>query len=57
MKNNANGISPMIAILLTLLVIFLTIMIFKGGHVFWGIVFTAICADFFADMMLSFCRK
>lgn len=53
MKDNANGISPVIALILTMLVAFLTIRLFIGGHVFWGIVFAVICIDFFADLVLS----
>ena len=56
-RSNANGISPIIAAVLTLLVAVLTIVTFKGGHIFWGIVFAAICVDFFADLMLSMKRK
>ena len=57
MKSNANGVSPIIAIVLTLLVAVLTVVTFKGGHVFWGIVFAVICVDFFADVILSLQRK
>ena len=54
MKSNANGISPVIAILLTLIVAALTVWLFVKGHVFWGVVFALICVDFFADVILSF---
>lgn len=53
MKNNANGISPILALVLTVLVAFLTVRLFIGGHIFWGIVFAIICVDFFADLVLS----
>jgi len=53
MKNNANGINPIVAILLTILVCVLTVVFFTGGHVFWGIVFAIITVDFAADAVLS----
>ena len=54
MKNNPNGISPFIAIILTVLVAVLTVVFFTGGHAFWGVVFALITVDFFADVVLSF---
>jgi len=54
MKNNANGINPIVAILLTVLVCVLTVVFFKSGHVFWGIVFALITIDFAADVLLAF---
>lgn len=54
MKSNANGISPVICIILTLLVAALTVWMFVRGHIFWGVVFALICVDFFADVILSF---
>ena len=54
MKNNANGINPIVAILLTVLVCVLTVVFFTGGHVFWGIVFALITIDFAADAVLAF---
>ena len=54
MKSNANGISPVIAILVTLIAAALTAWMFVRGHVFWGIVFALICVDFLADVILSF---
>ena len=53
---NGNGISPIVAIILTVLVAVLTVVFFSGGHVFWGIVFALITVDFFADLILSFRR-
>ncbi len=53
---NANGISPLVALILTALVCVLTVVFFTGGHVFWGIVFALITLDFFADVILSFRR-
>ena len=53
MKNNANGISPILALVLTVLVAFFTVRLFLGGHVFWGIVLAVICIDFCADLVLS----
>ncbi|MBQ8076263.1 MAG: hypothetical protein IJ237_09820 [Oscillospiraceae bacterium] len=53
MKNNANGISPILALVLTVLVAFFTVRLFTGGHIFWGIVFAVICVDFCADLVLS----
>lgn len=54
MKKNANGISPVLAVVLTLLAGALALWLYKTGHVFWGVVFTLIFADFLADMILSF---
>ncbi|MBR0162726.1 MAG: hypothetical protein IJQ02_15810 [Oscillospiraceae bacterium] len=54
---NGNGISPIVAIILTVLVAVLTVVFFSGGHVFWGIVFALITVDFFADLILSFRRS
>ena len=54
MKKNANGIHPAAAILLTALAAFLTVLLFKGSHVFWGIIFALITVDFLADAVLPF---
>ena len=54
MKHNANGINPIVAILLTALAAVLTIVSFAGGHGFWGVVFALITADFAADARLAF---
>ena len=54
---NANGISPIVAIILTALVCALTVAFFTGGHIFWGIVFALIALDFAADAVLSFKPK
>ena len=54
MKKNTNGIHPILAILLTVLVAVLTVVFFKTGHIFWGVVFALITLDFFADVILSF---
>ena len=43
---NANGINPIVALILTVLVCVLTVVFFTGGHVFWGIVFAIITLDF-----------
>ncbi len=53
MKNSSNGISPVIALILTVLAAVLTVIFFRGGHVFWGIVFAVICVDFCADLLLA----
>ena len=53
----ANGISPIVALILTALVCVLTVVFFTGGHVFWGIVFAIITVDFAADLLLSFKPK
>jgi len=54
---NANGISPIVALILTALVCVLTVVFFTGGHVFWGIVFAIITVDFAADLLLSYKPK
>ena len=54
---NANGISPIVALILTALVCVLTVVFFTGGHIFWGVVFALITLDFGADLLLSFKPK
>ena len=54
MSKGLNGLNPIVAILLTLLVAALTVVFFVTGHIFWGVVFTLITLDFFADVILSF---
>ena len=51
---NANGISPVVAIILTVLVAALTVWLFASGHPVWGVIFALICLDFLADVVLSF---
>lgn len=53
MTKGINGISPILALILTLIVGYLTVRVFLGGHVFWGIVLGIICVDFCADLILS----
>ena len=54
MSKGVNGINPIAAILLTLLVAVLCVVFFVTGHIFWGVVFALITLDFFADVILSF---
>ena len=54
MKKNVNGILPVVAIALTVIMAGLTILMFAKAHIFWGIVFGLICVDFLADAVLSF---
>ena len=51
---NANGIPPVIAIIVTLIVAALTVLLFTTGHFIWGVIFGIICLDFLADVVLSF---
>lgn len=53
MKNSSNGISPVIALILTVLVAVLTVVFFKNQHPFWGVVFAVITIDFCADLVLA----
>ena len=53
MTKGINGVSPILALILTLIVGYLTVRVFLGGHVFWGIVLGIICVDFCADLILS----
>ena len=53
MKKNINGINPVLAVILTLVMAFLTILMFTRGRIFWGIVFCLISIDFAADLVLS----
>ena len=54
MSKGLNGLNPIVAILLTVLVAVLCVVFFTGGHIFWGVVFALITLDFFADVLLSF---
>ncbi len=54
MSKGLNGLNPIVAILLTVLVAALTVVFFITGHIFWGVVFALITLDFFADVILSF---
>ena len=54
MSKGLNGINPIVAILLTVLVAAPTVVFFVTGHIFWGVVFALITLDFFADVILSF---
>ena len=49
-----NGISPVFAIILTLIVACITVLLFVNHHIVWGVIFAIICVDFFADVVLSF---
>ena len=53
MKNSTNGISPVTALILTVLVAVLTVIFFREEHYLWGIVFAVICVDFCADFLLA----
>ena len=53
MNKGVNGISPILAIILTVLVAVLTVVFFAGGHGFWGVVFLLITVDFAADALLA----
>ncbi|MBR1841951.1 MAG: hypothetical protein IJ788_01600 [Oscillospiraceae bacterium] len=50
---NANGINPIIAILLTLCVCVLCVVFFITRHPVWGTIFALITLDFAADVVLS----
>ena len=50
---NINGINPIAAIILTLVVIALAVVFFATKHIFWGVVFALIGIDFLADAILS----
>ena len=56
MKKNANGIHPVIAIVLTIAVAALAVLLFTKGHPVWGVIFSLIGVDFLADVPLSFKR-
>ena len=49
-----NGINPVLAIVLTLIVGCITVLLFVNHHIVWGIIFALITIDFFADVVLSF---
>ena len=48
-----NGINPVLAIVLTLIVGCITVLLFTHHHIIWGIIFAIITVDFFADVVLS----
>ena len=54
MSKGLNGINPIVAILLMVLVAVLCVVFFVTHHVFWGVVFALITLDFFADVVLAF---
>ncbi len=54
MSKGINGLNPIVAILLTLLVAVLCVVFFVTHHIFWGVVFALITLDFAADVILSF---
>ena len=53
MSKGLNGINPIVAIILTLVVIALAVVFFVTKHIFWGVVFALIGVDFLADAVLS----
>ncbi len=54
MSKGINGLNPIAAILLTVLVAVLCVVFFVTHHIFWGVVFALITLDFAADVILSF---
>ncbi|MBR5343247.1 MAG: hypothetical protein IK149_05065 [Oscillospiraceae bacterium] len=54
MSKGLNGLNPIVAILLTVLVAVLCVVFFVTHHIFWGVVFALITLDFLADVVLSF---
>ena len=54
MNKTANGVNPILAVVLTVIVAALTVVLFVKGHPFWGVVFALITADFLADVVLAF---
>ena len=57
MSKGLNGLNPIVAILLTVLVAALTVVFFVTGHIFWGVVFALITLDFAADAVLPFKKQ
>ena len=54
MKKSLNRIHPIVAILLTLVMVGLAVLFFVTKKIFWGVVFALIAVDFAADAVLSF---
>ena len=54
MNGNVNGINPVLAIVLTLVVLCITVLLFTHHHIVWGVIFALITLDFFGDVVLSF---
>ena len=57
MSKGINGINPIAAILLTVLVAVLCVVFFVTGHIFWGVVFALITLDFAADADLTYKKQ
>ena len=49
---NANGIHPIVALILTALVCVLMVVFFTGGPMFWGMVFAIIANMMFQNQQL-----
>ena len=54
MNQNANGLNPVLAVVLTAIVAALTVVLYAKGHPVWGTIFALITVDFLADAVLSF---
>ena len=57
MSCGVNNISPVVAVILTLIMVVLTVLLFVNGHPVWGVIFAIISIDFCADMVLSFKKE
>ena len=53
MSKGCNGLSPLVALIVTLLACVCCVWLFVGRHIFWGIVLALITVDFAADLVLS----
>ena len=54
MNQNANGLNPVLAVVLTAIVAALTVVLYAKGHPVWGTIFALITVDFLADAVLAF---
>ena len=51
------GLSPVFAIIATLIFCFFTVLLITGGHPFWGVIFAIFTVDCFADVVLCLKRQ
>lgn len=49
-----NGIHPVVAAVLTLIVAVLAVVLFVTGHPVWGVIVALIAVDFLADVIVAF---
>ncbi len=48
-----NGVSPVLAIIVSLVFILCTVLLFRAGHAIWGVIFLIISIDCLLDVPLA----